>query len=94
MNDKKIDDLKNKYININVPDRLENMVYETINNSRRMRKKGGHMKKGLIGLAASITILVGALNISPAFAGVLEDVPVVGKIIKLIVIKNKVVWFK
>lgn len=88
MNDKKIDDLKNKYININIPDRLENMVYETIKDSRKKRNKGWNMKKGLIGLAASITILVGALNISPAFAGVLEDVPVVGKIIKLVVIKN------
>ncbi|MBE6072076.1 MAG: DUF3298 and DUF4163 domain-containing protein [Clostridium butyricum] len=88
MNDKKMDDLKNKYININIPDRLENMVYETIKDSRKKRNKGGNMKKGLIGLAASITILVGALNISPALAGVLEDVPVVGKIIKLVVIKN------
>ncbi|SFD10559.1 DUF3298 and DUF4163 domain-containing protein [Clostridium uliginosum] len=88
MNKKKLDDLKNIYNNISIPDNLESIVNETIDNSKSNRRK--IFKKGgvWISIAASLSFIVILSNVSPAFAKTISQVPVVGDLVKLVVVKN------
>lgn len=76
-----LEKLKENYNNIEIPDRLDSMVNETINKKLYIRKK-------LIASAASIALLVGAINLSPVFADTLEDIPVIGNIVKVVRVSN------
>ncbi|MEG2788247.1 MAG: DUF3298 domain-containing protein [Romboutsia sp.] len=78
---KKIDQLKNEYKNIEVSDRLENIVNESL-----YRKSKNYTKWMYV--AASITILLGTINLNPSFANTLEDIPVIGNIVKVVNFAN------
>ena len=80
-NSKNLKKLKENYNNIEIPDRLDSMVNKAINKKTSIRKK-------LIASAASITLLVGAINLSPVFADTLEAIPVIGNIVKVVRVSN------
>lgn len=88
MNNRKIEDLRENYMNIKISDKLEDRVNEAIKESKKINKRGINMKKGFIGVAASIAIVIGMLNVSPAFADTVNNIPIVGDLVKLVVIKN------
>ncbi len=88
MNNKKIDDLREHYMNIKISDKLEDRVNEAIKESKKIKKRGINMKKSFIGVAASVAVVIGILNISPVFADALEEVPIVGNLVKFVVAKN------
>lgn len=88
MNNRKIDDLMENYMNIKISDKLEDRVNEAIKESKKMNRRGTNMKKSFIGVAASIVVVIGMLNVSPAFAEALGEVPIVGNLVKLVVVKN------
>lgn len=82
--DKKIEDLKQNYNNIEIPDKLNHVVNDALNTNRN--KKSRIVRWSTI--AASICVIIGAVNLSPAFANTLESIPVIGNIIKIINFKN------
>ncbi|CEN92793.1 anti-sigma-V factor rsiV [Paraclostridium sordellii] len=79
----KIDKLKENYNNIKIPARLNDVVNDAIN------KKSNHKipTKWLV-TAASICAVVGAININPVFADNLEQIPVIGNIVKIVNFSN------
>ena len=88
MNNRKIDDLIEDYMNIKISDKLEDRVNEAIKESKKLKKRGINMKKGFIGVAASVAVVIGMLNVSPAFADAVKEVPIVGNLVNLVVVKN------
>ena len=81
---KKIEDLKQNYNNIEIPDKLNDVVNDALNTNRN--KKSRIAKWSTV--AASICVIIGAVNLSPAFANTLEGIPVIGNIVKIINFKN------
>lgn len=81
---KKIEDLKHNYNNIEIPDKLDDVVNDALNSNKH--KKSNIAKWSSV--AASICIVIGAVNLSPAFASTLESIPVIGNMIKIINFKN------
>lgn len=79
----KIDKLKENYNNIKIPARLNDVVNDAIN------KKSNHkiQTKWLV-TAASICAVVGAININPVFADNLEQIPVIGNLVKIVNFSN------
>ena len=79
----KIDKLKESYNNIKIPARLNDVVNDAIN------KKSNHkiQTKWLV-TAASICAVVGAININPVFADNLEQIPVIGNLVKIVNFSN------
>ncbi|CEO06273.1 anti-sigma-V factor rsiV [Paraclostridium sordellii] len=79
----KIDKLKENYNNIKIPARLNDVVNDAIN------KKSSHkiQTKWLV-TAASICAVVGAININPVFADNLEQIPVIGNLVKIVNFSN------
>ena len=80
----KIDELKMEYDHIHIPERLKYVVNDAIE-SKKMYKK--NQKKWVIA-AASLCLIIGTTNISPAFASNLEQIPIIGNIIKIINLSN------
>lgn len=78
---KKIEQLKNEYNNIEIPDRLEDIVNESL---------GKKVKKSFkwVYVAASVGIMVVSINLSPSFANTLENVPVIGSLVKVVNLAN------
>ncbi|CEQ09123.1 anti-sigma(V) factor RsiV [[Clostridium] sordellii] len=79
----KIDKLKENYNNIKIPARLNDVVNDAIN------KKSNHkiQTKWLV-TAASICAVVGAININTVFADNLEQIPVIGNLVKIVNFSN------
>ena len=79
----KIDKLKESYNNIKIPARLNDVVNDAIN------KKSNHKipTKWLV-TAASICAVVGAININPVFGDNLEQIPVIGNLVKIVNFSN------
>ena len=84
--DKKIEDLKKNYNNIEIPDKLNDVVNDALNTNTNKNKRGKIAKWSTV--AASICVIIGAVNLSPAFANTLENIPVIGNVIKIINFKN------
>ncbi|WP_052356877.1 DUF3298 and DUF4163 domain-containing protein [[Clostridium] dakarense] len=78
---KKIEQLKNEYNNIEIPDRLEDIVNESLG------KKVKNSFKWVYA-AASVGIMVVSINLSPSFANTLEKVPVIGSLVKVVNLAN------
>lgn len=81
MNNKSLKKLKENYNNIEVPDNLESMINNTLNKKKYINKKS-------LVSAASLAILVGSINIIPAFANSLESIPVIGNLVKVVRFSN------
>lgn len=81
----KIKDLKDQYNNIEIPKELDNMV-----KNMTTTKKFSFGFAGKTGIAAAVimAMFTSAVNISPAFAESMADIPVVGSIVKLVTIKT------
>lgn len=84
--DKKIEDLKKNYNNIEIPDKLNDVVNDALNTNKNTNKRGKIARWSTV--AASICVIIGAVNLSPAFANTLENIPVIGNVIKIINFKN------
>lgn len=87
MNDKeKLQKLKENYMNIEIPDKLDDIVNQAINNKKSANKI--NIVKNLGILAASLVVFIGSVNISHVFANTLEDIPVIGNIVKVVNLSN------
>ncbi|WP_031515846.1 DUF3298 and DUF4163 domain-containing protein [Desulfofalx alkaliphila] len=90
MKDKRLEQLKKEYQNTPIPSKLD----EVVNEALRQGGVGSHgrgltkMGKIIATIAASLVLFVVAVNISPAVAKSVTELPVVGGIVKVLTVKN------
>jgi len=83
-----IDDLKKEYEKILIPTSLEEAILSGLKMGQ-IKKQRYTVKKYVLNLCASfliaLTLITSAVNISPTFADVLSDIPVIGKLIETLI---------
>lgn len=80
--DKKLENMKKDYLNIAIPKELEKQTLKSIKRYRTLK----NAFKNAIFLAASILLFITTVNISPAAANTLSDIPFLDKVIKVVTI--------
>ncbi|WP_449620678.1 DUF3298 domain-containing protein [Robertmurraya sp. Marseille-Q9965] len=84
MDDKKIEQLIEQYKEIPIPLELNRVVYQALE-KRKSRKT---LYLWGVGAVAAVIIFTTSINVSPAFAKTLVDVPVVGEIVEVLTFKK------
>ncbi|WP_422659428.1 RsiV family protein [Paenibacillus sp. EC2-1] len=82
--DDKLHNMKKQHENIPIPDELNSIVKRAI----KKRKQRRTAVQSIVGTAAASILLVTGINTSPAFASAVADVPVIGKLVKVITISG------
>lgn len=80
----KIEKLKKNYNDTKIPENLNEVVNDAINSKKRNKSASN---KWII-VAASLCIVIGSVNVNKSFAQTLEQVPVIGNVIKVINFSN------
>ncbi len=78
--------LKENYNNIEIPKDLDDVVNNALSSTNVSNRR--KVINRWSSIAASLCIVVGAVNFSPSFADTLEDIPVIGNVIKVINLRN------
>jgi hypothetical protein len=81
--------LKKKYEDVQIPEELDFVVRKTINTHKSKLKK--RSKKGLkwtSGVAAAVIVLFAAVNMNSSIAYAMSEVPVVGKLVKVLLVRE------
>lgn len=78
--------LKENYNNIEIPKDLDDVVNNALSSTNVSNRR--KVINRWSSIAASLGIVVGAVNFSPSFADTLEDIPVIGNVIKVINLRN------
>ncbi len=82
-----INSLKEEYQHILIPDELDQVISNGLSEGRTKISKN-KFSKYMMNLCASILIavliLTGAINISPAFASALSEMPVIGRMVEIL----------
>lgn len=78
--DKNLERLKSKYMDIEIPSDLDDVVNKALNSTR---KKNRTPIKILVGSGAAAALLMVVLNTNPVLAKSLSDVPVIGNVINV-----------
>ncbi|MDW0117974.1 DUF3298 domain-containing protein [Sporosarcina thermotolerans] len=85
----KMDKLKKDYENIDIPEELDGIVRASISEEKMKRKKKRPVfRNSLIGVAAAAILFVGSINVSPAFAKSMVNVPILGSIVEVFTVKQ------
>lgn len=79
--DKKMKKLKQEYMNVQIPAELETLVTQSLRPAQQ-RKRGITWFLG--SAAAAIALFVSGVNISPAFAQSMSEMPAVSALVKLV----------
>jgi len=79
--DKRLEQIKAEYHSIPIPNELDEVVNRALRTQPKKRKI--YWNVSLITAAAAIMLTI-ALNVSPALASTLSEVPVIGKLVKII----------
>lgn len=96
MKNDKIDKLKENYNNVEIPKELEDVINDAFkesankeieNNKKDWRRNMKNMKKWYAS-AAAIGLIIVSVNASSTFAKSLENIPVIGDIIKIVDFNN------
>lgn len=93
-----IEKLRTAYNNVPIPDELEHLVNDALRQTMKTNEKQAsqvyrhRLTKGLFAgiaaLAAAFAIFVAGINLSPAFAEKLGDVPVIGSLVKVLTLRE------
>ncbi|WP_050614968.1 RsiV family protein [Bacillus testis] len=93
--DPKLDRLKEEYMNISIPKELDQVVAQalhvgiTINGAQKKKKKRKTwMAYVCSAIAAAALLLVSVVNISPAAAKSLAEVPLIGKLVEVLAFRE------
>lgn len=87
MNDKeKLQKLKENYNNIEIPCDLEGIVNDAIYNKKDDNKVS--LIKSLSLVVSIVAVFVGSVNMSPLVANALDNIPVIGKLVKVVKLSN------
>ncbi len=82
--DNNIEQLKQSYTEIPIPEELDFIVKKAIRQSRMKRTN----MRWIIGTAAAVIVFVSGVNSSPAFANAFSNIPVLGKIVEVITFRE------
>ena len=92
MEDKKLQFLKNQYLNTPIPEELDFIVKKSIEDGGTHKMKRNKLFKrvsvSIASIAAAAAILIVGINTSPAFASTLEKIPFVGSIVKVLTFRE------
>ena len=84
----KFDRVKESYENIEIPNELDFMVRSTLKNGMRMKKMKKNITKTSISAVSVVILLFVVINISPAIANSMKEIPVIGALVKIITLKT------
>ncbi|MEG0260289.1 MAG: RsiV family protein [Lysinibacillus sp.] len=79
--DKKLKELEKQYKDVPIPKELDNIVENALKQGQRKKKR---TPQWILGTAAAAMLFTASLNISPAMARTLADIPVVGNVVKVL----------
>lgn len=91
MDNKKLEQLKQEYMNTQIPEELDFKVRSTIKQARKNMKRKNNIKKikiASVTAVASIVLLTSGVNASPVLAQNLSNLPVVGGIVKVLTFRE------
>jgi hypothetical protein len=91
MDREKFNKLKKDYDEIEIPDELYFAVRMGIERGKKHMAKNKTKNtylKAIAGVAAALVILTAGVNVSPAFADALDNIPVVGSLVKVLQFNN------
>lgn len=91
MNYNDLERLKNEYMNIPVPEELDFVVKKSLEEGKRIMKKKKYIRNAWAAAAAlviSVSALTIGINGNEAFAKTISDIPVVGKIVRVLNFKQ------
>ncbi|MFJ7697821.1 RsiV family protein [Lysinibacillus fusiformis] len=80
--DKKLKNLEKQYTDVSIPKKLDLVVERALKQGRK--KKKNRTPQWLLGSAAAAMLFTAGLNVSPAMARTLSEIPVVGSVIKVL----------
>lgn len=81
MNDKKLKDLQKQYDSTPIPKELDFIVENALKQGKKKKRRS---PQWLLGTVAAAMLFTASLNISPAMAHTLADIPVVGSVVKVL----------
>lgn len=79
-----LEQLKRQYKSVPIPSELDFVVKKAL----KQKRKSPAYVKYFAGVGAAAIILVSGINMSPAFANALSEVPLVGSLVKVLTIKE------
>ncbi|MGN7408395.1 DUF3298 domain-containing protein [Sporosarcina sp. SAFN-010] len=85
---KQINKLKKEYDDIEIPSELDEMVKQSIKRAKATKKKHSPLKQWSIGVAAASALFIGSVNVSPALAQSMANVPVLGAIVEVFTVQT------
>lgn len=85
---KKLNQLKNKYEEIEIPVELENIVNTSIQQAKKNRQKKSVFKYGVMSAVATFSLFIGSINMSPAMAQSMANIPVLGSIVEVFTVQK------
>lgn len=80
--DEKLKDLEKQYNKVPIPKELDFVVERALQQGKKKRKK--RAPQWLLGSAAAAMLFTAGLNVSPAMARTLSEIPVVGSVVKVL----------
>lgn len=84
-----MDKLKKDYEDIDIPEELDRVVRASIQEAKMKRKKKRPVfRNSFIGVAAAAAIFIGSINVSPAFAKSMVNVPILGSIVEVLTVQQ------
>ncbi|MEG6523764.1 anti-sigma-V factor rsiV [Desulfotomaculum sp. 1211_IL3151] len=92
MKDKNLEQLKREYLDVPIPKELDFVVNKALKDgSRHHRNMLKRVGKVIVSLAAAVALFTAVLNVSPAFAKTVAEVPFVGNIVKVLTFRNYII---
>ena len=80
--DEKLKELEKQYSEVPIPKELDFVVEKALKQGKQKRKK--RTSRWLLGSAAAAMLFTASLNVSPAMAQTLTEIPVLGNVIKIL----------
>lgn len=85
----KMGKLKKDYEEIDIPEELDSIVKASIQEAKRKRiKKRPVFRNSFIGVAAAAALFIGSINVSPAFAKSMVNMPILGSIVEVFTVQQ------
>ncbi|WP_097014975.1 DUF3298 and DUF4163 domain-containing protein [Anaerocolumna aminovalerica] len=85
---KKLYDLKNDYLKVQIPDELEFLVKKSIMKKEKNMKRKRKFLTCTASVAAAAAVFVGTINISPVAAQAMSNVPVLKDLVKVVTFRE------
>ena len=84
----KLNDLKDEYQNIEIPEKLEFVIRTAIKKEDKHMRKNRIIIKSFASAAAFILVFTATVNLSPSTAFAMEQVPILGSLVRLVSFSN------